>query len=74
MLLLCFLTCSLLIFMAGIVPKPETMSSFELHRRKKQGDEMAEAILRRRSLLGDMFSLQKILISLPQIILDLLLV
>ena len=74
MLLLCLGVFILLVFVAGIMPQPEFMSSFELHRRKKQGDMAAEAILRRRSLLGDILSLQKILISLLLIVLVLLLV
>lgn len=74
MLLLCFGLFILLVFIAGVVPHPEMMSSFELHRRKKQGDKTAEAVLRRRNLLGDVLSLQKLLSALLLIILVLLLV
>lgn len=74
MLLLCLVVFILLVFVAGIVPKPEMMSSFELHRRKKQGDEVAAATLRRRNLLRDVLSLQKLLSSLLLIVLVLLLV
>lgn len=74
MLLLCLGVFLLLVFIAGITPPPETMSSFELHRRKKQGDIAAEATLRRRGLLGDVISLQKLLSALLLIVLVLLLV
>lgn len=74
MLLLCLVTFILLIFVAAVAPRFETMSSFELHRRKKQGDTAAESILRRRSLLGDVLSLQKLLSALLLIVLVLLIV
>lgn len=74
MLLLCLGVFIVLVFVAGVVPRIEAMSSFELHRRKKQGDRAAQAILRRRELLVDILSLQKLLNALLLIIVVLLLV
>ena len=74
MLAVCFGVFVALIFVASVIPRIDTMSSFELHRRKKQGDQTAEAVLRRRGLLADILSLQKLLGALLLIILVLLLV
>lgn len=74
MLFLCLVLFALLVLAAGINPRMETMSGFELHRRHKKGDKVAESALRRQVLLADVLSLQKLLAALLLVILVFLLV
>ncbi len=74
LLLLCLVSFVILLLVAGINPRIETMSGFELHRRHKKGDKTAESALRRQALLADVLSLQKLVSSLFLVILVLLLV
>lgn len=49
-----------LVIVLGVHPQLSSHSNFELHRRVKQGDEEAALLLRRHSLLRDIFSLQRV--------------
>lgn len=68
------LTGVVLLLIAAIRPLRTPMSRFELDRRVKAGDSEAQNILRRETLLGDILSLQRIIIALLLVILTLLLV
>lgn len=53
-----------LVVVSGIRPTRTRMSVFELSRRAKEDDKEAQAMLRREQLLGDMYSLQRVVIAL----------
>jgi CBS domain containing-hemolysin-like protein len=72
MALLCFIVFICLVLVAGILPKRTTMSSFELTRRKTEGNKEATATLRREHLLGGILALQKVKVSLLLVIFVLL--
>lgn len=74
MLLVCVAVCILLVLVASVNPRLETMSGFELHRRDKNGDKAAQAALRRQAFLVDIFSLQKFFAALLLVTITLLLV
>ncbi len=50
----------LLIFVASIVPRRSVLSTFELERRRDEGNESAADELKREVLLGDVLSLKKV--------------
>ena len=54
----------LLMAVAGVVPRAAKVSKFELERRKSNGDQTAELTLRRKTLLVDVLSLQRVLAAL----------
>lgn len=64
MVIVCIAVFVLLLATSGVVPRPSTMSTFELERRKAAGDKLAAAALYRESLLGDVLSLQRIITAL----------
>ncbi len=67
-------TGGLLLVVAAMRPVRTTMSNYELKRRADHGDGTAADLLRREMLLGDVMSLQKIIIALLLVIITLLLV
>jgi CBS domain containing-hemolysin-like protein len=54
----------LLLLIAGITPRHTVLSQFELERRKKIGNSEAVESLRREQLLGNIVSLQRVVVSL----------
>lgn len=64
----------LLVCVTSIVIDSPSESEFELERRQKQGEEQAKILLRRRHHMGDMLSLQRVLISLLLVVVVVLLV
>lgn len=53
-----------LLLVAAMRPRRTTMSHFELTRRSDKGDDIAKRLLRRETLLGDVLSLQRMMIAL----------
>lgn len=74
MVILCVVVCVLLIIVSGVVPKRTSMSTYELERRKNNGDKAAEAIVQREMLLSDVVSLQRVASALLLVVLVTLLV
>ncbi len=74
MVLVCIAVFVLLVMIAGFVPKRSTMSTYELERRKNDGDKTATKILDRERLLSDVLSLQRAVSALILVILVTLLV
>jgi len=69
-----FVTIVGLLIVAAMRPQRTTMSRFELERRADKNDQTAAGILRRETLLADIFSLQRIIIALLLVIVTLLVV
>ncbi len=61
----------LLILIAAVRPLRTTMSHFELRRRSEQGDSEAKQRLRREALLGDVISLQRVVLAILQVVVGL---
>ena len=53
-----------LILVLGVHPQLSSHSQFELKRRAHQGDEEAKLLLKRRTYLADLFSLQRVIAAL----------
>ena len=53
-----------LILVLGVHPQLSSHSQFELKRRAHQGDEEAKLLLKRRTYLADLFSLQRVITAL----------
>lgn len=53
-----------LVFFASCVIDTPDVSGFEIERRKRNGEQAASALARRREYLGDLLSLQRVIISL----------
>ena len=64
MVILCVAIFGILLLVQGISPKRNRMSTFELERRSKAGDEFARAHLKREETLVDVLSLQRVLSAL----------
>jgi CBS domain containing-hemolysin-like protein len=64
MALLCLIVFIGLVLVAGIMPRRTAMSSFELTRRKAEGNREAAEALKREQLLGGVLALQKVKVSL----------
>lgn len=64
MIVLLVVVLTLLLVVAGISPRRDVISAFELERRKSQGDAHAMAAARRTRLLADVLSLQRVLLAL----------
>lgn len=62
------LICILLIMVASIRPLRSSMSIFELERRSVGGDQTATSVLRRENSLGDILSLQRIIVAMVLVI------
>lgn len=56
------LVCLLIVL--GVHPQLSSHSRFALHRRAKHGDKEAKLLLKRHSLLRDLFSLQRVLAAI----------
>lgn len=54
----------ILILVLGVHPQLSSHSQFELKRRARQGDEEAKLLLKRRTYLADLFSLQRVITAL----------
>ena len=61
-----------LILVIGMRPVRTRISLFELNRRAKEDDKEAQATLRREQLLGDVYSLQRVVAALLLVIISLL--
>lgn len=72
MALLCFIVFICLVLVAGFMPRRTVMSSFELTRRKAEGNKDAADTLRREHLLGGVLALQKVKVSLLLVVFVLL--
>ena len=59
-----------LLFVLGIHPQLSSYSRFELVRRAKSGDPEAELLLKRHTLLRDLFSLQRVLAAILLVLLS----
>lgn len=57
----------MLLIMAAIRPRHSTLNIFELERRAEIGDSHAKKALAREKMLGDVVSLQRVLIALLQV-------
>lgn len=53
-----------LVFFASCVIDTPDVSGFEIERRKRNGEQAASTLARRREYLGDLLSLQRVIISL----------
>lgn len=58
----------LLIMVASIRPLRSSMSLFELERRSGEGNKAAVSVLRRENSLGDILSLQRIIIAMVLVV------
>jgi CBS domain containing-hemolysin-like protein len=58
----------MLLIVAAIRPHHSRLNMFELERRSELGDNYAEEALRRERLLGDVVSLQRVLIAILQVV------
>jgi CBS domain containing-hemolysin-like protein len=67
LLILTALVFILLLVMTAIRPNHSTLNIFELERRAEIGDGHAEKALAREKLLGDVVSLQRVLIAVMQV-------
>ncbi len=65
---LLLLVCLLIVL--GIHPQLSSHSRFELQRRAKKGDQEALLLLKRHSLLRDLFSLQRVLAAILLVLLS----
>src|SRR4051812_30207984 len=65
---------ALILLVSGFVPRRNTISAYELERRKSHGDKIAEKALLREELIVDILSLQRVIGSLLLVILVTLLV
>jgi len=54
----------LLLLVAGVIPRRDNMSKFELERRQKSGDHEATLVLRRENLLAGVISLQRVICAI----------
>jgi len=61
-----------LILVVGMRPVRTRISLFELNRRAKEEDKEAQATLRREQLLGDVYSLQRVVVALLLVVISLL--
>ncbi len=68
LLILTVLAFILLLILAAIRPHHSTLNIFELERRAGIGDSYAEKALEREKMLGDVISLQRVLIAIMQVI------
>lgn len=68
LLILTALAFTLLLIVAAIRPSHSKLNLFELERRSDLGDEHAEKALVREKLLGDVVSLQRVLIAVLLVI------
>ncbi len=59
-----------LLIAVGVRPYRTTMSRFELRRRTEDGDEYAASLLRRESLLHDIFSLQRVVVAVLLVVIS----
>ncbi len=68
LLILTALTFILLMVVAAIRPSHSKLNLFELERRSELGDQHAKNALDREKLLGDVVSLQRVLIAVLQVV------
>lgn len=68
MLIVCVVVFGLLVLVAAVRPVRSELSNFELKRRQAAGDEAAKETLRRERLLGDIESLQRVVVALLLVI------
>lgn len=68
LLILTILVFIMLLIMAAIRPHHSTLNIFELERRAGIGDSHAEKALAREKMLGDVMSLQRVLIAATQVV------
>lgn len=68
LLILTFLAFLLLLILSAIRPQHSKLNLFELERRAEQGDGHARAALLREQQIGDVVSLQRVLIAVSQVI------
>lgn len=68
LLFLTIISFVLLLVVAAIRPHHSNLNMFELERRSGIGDKYAEKALVREKLLGDVVSLQRVLIALLQVV------
>jgi len=68
LLILTIISFILLMIVAAIRPRHSRLNMFELERRSGLGDKIAEKALVREKLLGDVVSLQRVLIALLQVV------
>ena len=66
------LTLVLLLMVLGVHPQSSRHSRFELQRRARQGDKDAAHLLKRRGLLHDLFSLQRVIAAMLIVMLSVL--
>jgi CBS domain containing-hemolysin-like protein len=67
LLILTILVFILLLVIAAIRPHHSKLNIFELERRSEIGDKHAEQALMRENLLGDVVSLQRVIIAILQV-------
>ncbi|NTW62196.1 CBS domain-containing protein [Candidatus Saccharibacteria bacterium] len=72
LVVLTFIAFLLLLVMAAIRPKHSKLNMFELERRVDQGDDNAKIALARERQIGDVVSLQRVLIAVLQVLVVLL--
>ena len=64
------LSVALLLIVMGVRPAHTRMSRYELTRRAQANDKEAQTILRREQLLGDVFSLQRVLTAVMLVLIS----
>lgn len=62
----------LLLIVSGVRPVHTRMSRFELTRRASEDDKEAQTVLRREQLLGDVYSLQRVVTALLLVLISVL--
>lgn len=68
LMILCGLSVFLLLVVASVTPRRSTLSTFELERRREQGNESAGDELRREVLLDDIMTLRHVFEALLLVI------
>lgn len=72
MVILHILAVGLFLVVTGVRPAHTPLSRFELTRRAKDGDKEAQAILRREQLIGDVYSVQRVVAAVLLVLISLL--
>lgn len=72
MVILHLLAVALLLVVTGVRPAHTKLSRYELTRRADEGDKQAKAVLRREQLIGDVYSIQRVLAAILLVLVSLL--
>ena len=66
------LAIALFLVVTGVRPTHTALSRFELTRRAKEGNKDAQAILRREQLIGDIYSIQRVVTAVLLVLISFL--